>query len=74
MNYILGTAWETGVHDMATWKEKFEDLSAENGRQLSRWNAGESNHNELRTAIEAISEFLRQYLSSGEPDRDEEMP
>lgn len=59
---------------MATWREKFEELSAENGRQLERWMAGERSHNQVTDASEAITAFFRQYLSSGEPDRDEEMP
>ena len=59
---------------MATWKEKFEELSEENGHQTALWGAGVRNHSQLRAAMEALSEFIRQYEVAGEPDRDTEMP
>ena len=59
---------------MATWRQRFEELSEENGRQVDLWKAGNRNHNQLHDAAEAISNFLRQYEAAGEPARDTEMP
>ena len=59
---------------MATWRERFEELSAENGRQVERWKAEESNHNQVQDAMDAISNFFREYVSAGLPDRDTERP
>ena len=59
---------------MATWREKFEELSAENGHQTELWVAGHNNHGQLRAAVEAITEFTRQYEVAGQPERDTEMP
>ena len=59
---------------MATWREKFGELSAENGRQVEHWKAGENNHKRVCEAVDAISEFFRQYEAAGLPDRDTELP
>ena len=59
---------------MATWQEKFDELSTENGHQTGRWRSGERNHNELRAAIDALAAFTRQYEAAGEPDLNNEMP
>lgn len=59
---------------MATWNERFKELSGENGRQVEIWKAGNRNHDKLIDSGEAIAEFFRQYLSAGEPARDTEMP
>ena len=59
---------------MATWRERFEDLSAEQGRQIDLWKAGNRNHDQVINAGEAIKEFFRLYGASQYPDRDEEMP
>ena len=59
---------------MATWQEKFAVLSAENGRQVERWEAGEKNHAQLRASCDAITFFMTQYEAAGQPERDEEMP
>lgn len=59
---------------MATWREKFSELSAENGKQLDLWKSGQRNHGQVMGTGEAIGNFLRKYQASGEPDRDQEMP
>lgn len=58
---------------MATWRQRFEEISAENGRQTGLWLAGNRNNDQLRAAAEAITEFTRQYQAAGEPERDTEM-
>ena len=58
---------------MSTWQEKFDELNAENGRQTADWAAGSRNHHQLRASMAAVTEFLRQYESAGEPDREREM-
>lgn len=58
---------------MATWRERFEELSAEEGRQNQLWKDGNRNHNQLRASMNDVAEHLRQYEAAGEPDRDTEM-
>ena len=55
---------------MASWLEEFEDLSAENGRQLGTYRLGEPNHAAIRASTEALAEFMRRYEEAGFPDRD----
>ena len=74
MNYILGTAWETGVHDMETWSEEFKRLSDIEREAIDKWIAGEINSNAVINAAEATKAFLIQYMAAGEPERDQEMP
>ena len=59
---------------MATWREKFESLSAVEREEIGKWKGGANNTQVLRQIIEAISEFLRQYEQAGSPSRDQEMP
>ena len=58
---------------MATWRQKFESLSAVEREEIGKWKGGSSNIPALRQAMEAVSEFLRQYEQAGSPDRDQEM-
>ena len=58
---------------MATWREKFESLSAVEREEVGRWKGGANNTQVLRQIMEAISEFLRQYEQASCPDRDQEM-
>ncbi len=59
---------------MATWREKFESLSAVEREEVGRWKGGANNTQVLRQIMEAVSELLRQYEQAGLPDRDQEMP
>ncbi len=59
---------------MATWREKFESLSAVEREEVGRWKGGANNTQVLRQIMEALSELLRQYEQEGLPDRDQEMP
>ena len=59
---------------MATWREKFESLSAVEREEVGRWKGGANNTQVLRQIMEAASELLRQYEQAGLPDRDQEMP
>ena len=59
---------------MATWREKFESLSAVEREEVGRWKGGANNTQVLRQITEAVSELLRQYEQAGLPDRDQEMP
>ncbi len=59
---------------MATWRQKFESLSAVEREEIGKWKGGANNSQVLRQAMEAISELLRQYEQAGLPDRDQEMP
>ena len=58
---------------MATWRERFEELSAENVRQLERWKAGDTNQDQILDSGEDIKEFFRQWGSAQRPNRDNEM-
>ena len=59
---------------MATWQDRFYEVSRENRIQLEGWEVGERNHAQLRAAMDAVSEFLRQHETAGQPERNEEMP
>ena len=59
---------------MATWRKEFESLSAVEREEIGKWKGGANNTQVLRQAMEAVSEFLRQYEQAGVPDRDQEMP
>ena len=59
---------------MATWRKKFESLSAIEREEIGKWKGGANNTQVLRQSMEAVSEFLRQYEQAGLPDRDQEMP
>lgn len=58
---------------MATWQEKFSELSTENQQQVERWIDGGRDHAGLRASSEALAFFTTQYEAAGEPDRDTEM-
>ena len=59
---------------MATWRQKFESLSAVEREEIGKWKGGANNTQILRQAMEAVSELLRQYEQASFPDRDQEMP
>ncbi len=59
---------------MATWRKKFESVSAVGREEIGKWKGGANNTQELRQAMEAVVEFLRQYAQADSPDRDQEMP
>ncbi len=59
---------------MATWREKFESLSAVERQEMGRWKGGADNTQVLRQIMEAVGEFLRQYEQADFPDRDQQMP
>ena len=59
---------------MATWRQKFERLSAVEREEVGRWKGGANNTQVLRQAMEAVGELLRQYEQAGLPDRDQETP
>ncbi len=58
---------------MATWREKFQSLSAVEREEIGKWKGGANNTQVLRQAMEAVDEFLRQYAQADFPDRDQEM-
>ena len=60
-----------GVFGMVTWRQRFESLSAVEREEIDKWKGGASNIPTLRQALEAVSEFLRQYEQAGLPDRDQ---
>ncbi len=57
---------------MATWLEDFDELSTKLQEQLGLWKAGARNHQEINAAMRAIEDFLRQYETSAQPERDTE--
>ena len=59
---------------MVTWRRRFDELSAENEQQVERWKEGAHNHAVLRASMDTITQFLRQYVAAGQPDRDTDMP
>ncbi len=56
---------------MVTWHQRFESLSAVEREEIDKWKGGASNIPTLHQALEAFSEFLRQYEQAGLPDRDQ---
>ncbi len=58
---------------MATWRERFEELLAEHGRQADLNDAGNDNHSEVKASKDALAEFTRQYEAAGMPNKDTEM-
>ncbi len=59
---------------MATRRREFESRSAVVREEIGKWKGGANNTQVLRQAMEAVSEFLRQYEQAKFPDRDQEMP
>jgi hypothetical protein len=71
---LLGKTVRFGGVGMATWRQKFESLSAVEREEIGKWKGGANNTQVLRQAMEAVSEFLRQYEQADFPDRDQDMP
>ncbi len=59
---------------MATWRQKFESLSAVEREEIGKWKGDANNSPVLRQATEVVGEFLRQYEQADFPDRDQEIP
>ena len=63
-----------GGSEMATWRQKFSELSDVEREEIGKWKGGVNNTSALRQSLEAVSEFLHQWEAAGRPPRDEEMP
>ena len=59
---------------MATYGERFEELSDMAIRQIERWKAGERSHNQIISANADLKAFLITWVRNGEPDRNQKMP
>jgi len=59
---------------MVTWQDEFIRLSELHRHEVERWLEGESNTNLVIEAGEAEREFLRQWVSAGEPERNQKIP
>ncbi len=59
---------------MPTWQDEFIRLSELHRHEVERWLEGTRNHNSVIDAGEAEKEFMRRWLSAGEPSRNEQMP
>ena len=59
---------------MVTWQDEFIRLSELHRHEVERWLEGERNTKLVIEAGEAEREFLRQWTSAGEPERNQKMP
>jgi len=59
---------------MATWQDELIRLSELHRHEVERWLEGTRNANLVIDASESEKAFLLQWLSSGEPSRNEQMP
>ena len=59
---------------MVTWQDEFVRLSELHRHEVERWLEGESNANEIIDAGDAEKAFLNQWLSAGEPGRNQRLP
>ena len=59
---------------MATWQDEFIRLSELHRHEVERWLEGTGNTNLVIDAGEAEREFLRHWMSAGEPERNQKMP
>ncbi len=59
---------------MPTWRDEFIRLSELHQHEVKRWLEGTYNANLVIDAGEAEKEFMRQWLSAGEPSRNQQMP
>ena len=58
---------------MATWQDEFIRLSELHRHEVERWLEGVRNANQVIDAGEAEKAFLNQWMSAGEPGRNEQM-
>ena len=59
---------------MVTWQDEFIRLSELHRHEVEGWLEGKSNTKLVIEAGEAERDFLRQWMSAGEPERNEKMP
>ena len=59
---------------MATWQDEFIRLSELHRHEVERWLEGVRNANSVINAGEAERVLLRQWMSAGEPGRNQQMP
>ncbi len=59
---------------MATWQDEFIRLSELHRQEVERWLEGTRNANLVIDAGESEKAFLLQWISAGEPSRNEQMP
>jgi len=58
---------------MATWQDEFIRLSELHRHEVERWLEGAGNANEIIDAGEAEKAFLNQWISAGEPGRNQQL-
>ncbi len=59
---------------MVTWQDEFIRLSELHRHEVEGWLEGKSNSKLVIAAGEAERNFLRQWMSAGEPERNQKMP
>ena len=59
---------------MVTWQDEFIRLSELHRHEVEGWLEGKRNANQIIDAGESEREFLRQWTSAGEPERNQKMP
>ncbi len=59
---------------MVTWQDEFIRLTELHRHEVEAWLEGKSNTKLVIEAGEAERDFLRQWMSAGEPERNERMP
>ena len=59
---------------MVTWQDEFVRLSELHRHEVERWLEGEPNAKEIINAGEAEKTFLNQWMSAGEPGRNQQLP
>jgi hypothetical protein len=59
---------------MATWQDEFIRLSELHRHEVERWLEGAGNAKQIISAGEAEKAILNQWMSAGEPGRNQQLP
>jgi len=70
----LGETIKFGGISMATWQDEFIRLSELHRHEVERWLEGTNNANAVIDAGESEKAFLLQWISAGEPGRNQQLP
>jgi len=71
---LLGKTMKFGGFSMATWQDELIRLSELHRHEVERWLEGTNNANAVIDAGESEKAFLLQWISAGEPGRNQQLP
>ena len=70
---LLGETIKFGEISMITWQDELIRLSELHRHEVERWLEGASNANAVIDAGESEKAFLLQWMSAGEPGRNQQL-